>query len=82
MFKGTNISVTESLPSLRMTKLKDTRDEYGCNKVWTSDGRIMVMEEGSAKPKVIYGWLLNQRLCCVLHYRKRHSFPGVLFNSF
>ena len=55
-FKGTYISsVTESLTSLRMTKLKDARDEYGFNKVWTSDGRIMVMEEGSAKPKVIYG---------------------------
>ena len=54
-FKGTNISVTESLTSSRMTKLKDVRDEYGFNKVWTSDGRIMVMKEGSAKPKVIYG---------------------------
>ena len=54
-FKGTNISVTESLTSLRMTKLKDARDEYGFNKVWTSDGRIMAMEEESAKPKIIYG---------------------------
>ena len=54
-FKGTNISVTESLTSLRMTKLKHARDEYVFNKVWISDGRIMVMEEGLAKPKVIYG---------------------------
>ena len=54
-FKGTNISVTASLTSSRMTKLKDVRDEYGFNKVWTSNGRIMVMKEGSAKPKVIYG---------------------------
>ena len=54
-FKGTNISVTESLTSLRMTKLKDARDEYGFNKIWTLDGRIMVMEEGSAKLKAIYG---------------------------
>ena len=59
-FKGANASVTERLTSLQMTKLKDTRDEYGFNKVWTSGGRIMVMEEGSAKPKVIYGRLLNQ----------------------
>ena len=43
-FKGTNISVTESLTSLQKTKLKDARDEYGINKVWSSDGRIMVME--------------------------------------
>ena len=59
-FKGTNLSVTESLTSLRMTKLKDARDEYDFNKVSTSDGQIMVIEKGSAKPKVIYGWLLNQ----------------------
>ena len=54
-FKETNISVTESLTSLQMAKLKDARDEYGFNKVWTSDDRTMVMEEGSAKPKVFYG---------------------------
>ena len=50
-FKGTNISVTESLTSLRMTKLKDARDEHGFNKVWTLDGRIMVMQEGSLNLK-------------------------------
>ena len=60
-FKGTNISVTESLTSLQLAKLKDARGEYGFNKVWTSDGRIMVMEKGSAKPKVIYGKLSNQQ---------------------
>ena len=54
-FKEANISVTESLTSLRMANLKDVRDDYRFNKVWTSDGRIMVMKEGSAKPKVIYG---------------------------
>ena len=54
-FIKTNISVTESLTSLQMANLKDGRDEYEFNKVWTSDGRIMVMEEGSTKPKVIYG---------------------------
>ena len=54
-FKGTNIPVTESLTSLRMAKLKDARDEYRFNKVRTSDGRVMVMEEGSANPKEIYG---------------------------
>ena len=45
-FKGTNISVKESLISLRMTKLKDARDEYGFNEVWISDTRIKLMEEG------------------------------------
>ena len=52
-FKGTNVFVIESLTSLKMAELKDARDEYGFNKVWTSDSRIMVIEEGSAKPKII-----------------------------
>ena len=30
-------------------------DEYGFNKIWTSDGRIIVMEERSTNPKAIYG---------------------------
>ena len=49
-----------NLNSLRIAKLKNARDEYSFHKVWSSDGRIMVMEEGSAKPEVIYGCL-----CCV-----------------
>ena len=53
-FKSIYVSVTERLTSLRMAQLKDARDKYGFNKVWISDGRIMVMEEESAKPKVIY----------------------------
>ena len=56
---GKNTSVTESLTSLRISKSKDARDDYGFNKVWASDGRIMVMEEGSAKREVICGKLLN-----------------------
>ena len=34
-FKGTNISVTESLTSLRMANLKDARDKYRFSNVWT-----------------------------------------------
>ena len=41
--------------SLRMVKLKDARDEYGFNKIWTSDGRNIAMKERSTKPRVIYG---------------------------
>ena len=48
-FKGTNISVTKNLTFLRMAKLKDARDKYEFNNVWTSDGRTMVIEKGSAK---------------------------------
>ena len=71
---GKNISVTESLTSLRISKLKDARDKYGFNKVWASDGRIMVMEEGSTKLEVIYGKLLNQLFFCVLGYGKRYFY--------
>ena len=34
--------------------MKDVRDKCGYNIFGTSDSRIMMMEEGSAKPKVIY----------------------------
>ena len=59
-----------------MTKLKNAGDEYRFNTVRTLDGRIMVMEEGSTKAKVIYRSLWNQWLCCVIPYGKRHSFGG------
>ena len=48
-FKGANMSVTESLTSLWIEKLRYARDECGFNKVWASDSRIIVMEEGSTK---------------------------------
>ena len=54
-FKGTNTSVTESLTSLRMGKLKNATSKCDFNKVWTSDGRVMLMEKGCTKPKVICG---------------------------
>ena len=41
--------------SLRMVKLKDAGDEYGFNKIWTSDGKNIAMEERYTKPRVIYG---------------------------
>ena len=49
------MSVTERLTSLQRAKLKYVRDEYSFNKILTSDRMIMVMEEGSAKPEVIFG---------------------------
>ena len=49
------MSIRESLTSLQMTKLKDARDEYGFGKIWTSDRRIMVIEEEPTKSEVLYG---------------------------
>ena len=39
-FKGTDITVTESLTFLRMAKLKDARDGYKFGTIWNSNGRI------------------------------------------
>lgn len=41
--------------SLLMVKLKDARDEYEFNKIWTSYGRNIAREQRSTKPRVIYG---------------------------
>ena len=68
-FKESNISVTESLTSLKIIKLKDGRYKYGFNKIWISNGRIMVMKEESIKPDG-YGWLKKQLFFYTLCYRK------------
>ena len=78
-----HMSVTKSLTFLWMTKLKDARDDFGFNRVWTSDGSIMVMEEGSTKPKVKYmgdSWIND----CVAFYimEKDIVFWGVYFIYF
>ena len=54
-YKGTNITVTECLTSLRIATLKDVTAEFGFNKVWISDGVLTVMDEGSVKPKMLNG---------------------------
>ena len=68
------MSITESLTSLQTTKLKDARGEYGFGKIWTSDRRIMVIEEEPTKSEVLYGKLMKQ-ICCTLRYGKS-SFKG------
>lgn len=39
--------IDKSLTSLWTAKLKDAKDEYGFNKIWTLNRRAMVMEEES-----------------------------------
>ena len=41
--KGKNMSITESLTKIRVSKLS-ARDLYNCNNIWTYDGRIMVKD--------------------------------------
>ena len=52
--KGKKMSITESLTELRMSKLKEARDEFGFSNVWSTDGRILYKEEGSDQIRVYY----------------------------
>ena len=46
IFKGKNISITESLTAFCMSKLAEAREKYGFLNVWTSDGRILYEDGG------------------------------------
>ena len=52
--KNSGISITESLTKLRMSKLAKAREEFGFSNVWTVDGRISYIGEGSQFPKTYY----------------------------
>ena len=52
--KGKGISITESLTSFRMKKLKEAQEKYGFKNVWTIDGPIM-FKDANDKPSVYYG---------------------------
>ena len=52
--KNSVISITESLAKLRMSKLAIAREEFGFRNVWTVDGRICYIGEGSQFPKTYY----------------------------
>ena len=64
-----------------MTKLKDARDEHGFNEFGFQMPGLSWWKR-VAIAQIIYGWLMNQWLCCVLYYGKRHSFMGVLCHLF
>ena len=52
--KNSGISITEILTKLRMSKLANAGKEFGFRNVWTVDGRICYIEEGSEFPKTYY----------------------------
>ena len=52
--RGKKMSITKSLTGLRMSKLKEARDEFGFRNVWSTDGRILYKEEGSDQTRVYY----------------------------
>ena len=52
--KISGISITESLAKLRMSKLAKAREELRFRNMWTVDGRICYIWEGSQFPKTCY----------------------------
>ena len=53
--KGTGISITENLTAGRIPQLRNARNQFGFNNVWSIDGRIMYKDRTSTKPKLFYG---------------------------
>ena len=45
------MSITESLTTKRMEMLNKAKDCFGFKNVWTLDGRIYYLAEGSTKPQ-------------------------------
>ena len=52
--KGKKTSITESFTELRMSMLKDARDEFWFRNVWSTDSRILYKEKGSDQTRVHY----------------------------
>ena len=52
--KGKNMSITESLTKIRMSALKEARNNFGFSSIWTADGKILYKEEGDAQTKVYF----------------------------
>ena len=50
--KNTGISITKSLTGKRMEMLNKAKERFGFRNVWTLDGRIYYLAEGSTKPQI------------------------------
>ena len=57
---------------LRMSKLKEAKDEFGFRSVWSTDGRILYKKEASDQTRVYYKDFVTFEL--VLRYGKRKYF--------
>ena len=53
--KSTGVLITESPIAGRMWQLKNARDQFGFNNVWSIDGRIMYKDTTRTKTKLFYG---------------------------
>ena len=54
--KNTGISITESLTAKRMEILSKAKERFGFTNVWTLDGQIHYLAEGSTKPQIFRTW--------------------------
>ena len=52
--KGKKMFISESCTGLRMSRLKEAKDEFGVRNVWSTDGQILYKEEGSVQTRVYY----------------------------
>lgn len=52
--KGKRVSITESLTKRRMAELKEAREKFSFENVWTSDGKILYKDQSDNKIKVYY----------------------------
>ena len=50
--KNTGVAITESLTAKRMEMLNKAKERFGFRNVWTLDGRIYYLAEGSTKPQI------------------------------
>ena len=69
--KGKGISITESLTTFRMKKLKEAREKYGFKNVWTIDGCVMFNRQMISQAYIIINWLKHsgkriRALVCVI----------------
>ena len=48
------MSITESLNTQRVAKLKETKEKFGFKNVWSNDSRIMYIDNGDDKTKIYF----------------------------
>ena len=68
---GTGASTTGSLTAERMLQLKNARDQFGFDNMWSTDGRIMYKDSTITKLKLFYGYVVRR---IVYGKRKRFAF--------
>ena len=53
LLKGTKVSITKSLTTHRVAKLKETKEKFDFENVWSNNGKIIYKDNGDDKT-IIY----------------------------